>query len=331
MFPRLLRSLLLLFPSVMMLFGISCRRAENYVNEEGLIWNTSFHVTYRGPESLRDSVLKVLQDVGSSLSVFDKNSLISKINASDSLPIDRHFLQVYMASLKVNSESEGRFDPTLSPLITAWGFGPGHKATPDTARVDSLLRFVGISKTRISNGCLVKDDPRIQFNLSAVAKGYGCDAVGEMLARNGVKDYLVEIGGEIASAGESPRGRDWKVSIDRPVFSPDYPIHESECIIRISGKGLATSGNYRNIHKVGKGHYGHTISPLTGRPVQTDVISATIVAPTCMEADAYATACMAMGSDASEKMVERLKLPAMLVLADSTVWINDYFRKLITE
>ena len=311
---------------VLSLAGVtSCAKNKNYISEEGLIWNTSFHVTYKGPESLRDSVLKILEEVGSSLSVFDKNSLVSKINDTVALPVDNHFMRVYQISRRVCEQSNGMFDPTLSPLITAWGFGPGHKASADTARVDSILQFVGLRKTNLSSdGTLVKEDPRIQFNFSAVAKGYACDAVGDMLLHNGVEDWLVEIGGEVATHGKGPRG-DWTISVDRPVFSPDKVVHESQCIIKLSGNAVATSGNYRNLMQTEGGYYGHTISPASGRPVQTDVISATVVAPTCAEADAYATACMAMGSRGAKRIADACPVSMMLVLADSTLWISPGF------
>lgn len=321
----------LVLTAVLSAILLSCNGGDRYVTESGMIWNTSFHITFRGPVALRDSVLRVLDEVGRSLSVFDPKSLVSIVNASDSVAVDDHFQRVWHTSVKVNKESSGYFDPTLSPLITAWGFGPGHKATADTLRIDSIRKFVGITRSEISSGVIFKSDPRMQFNFSAVAKGYGCDVVGEMFRRNGVEDYLVEIGGEICAHGNSPRGDNWNISIDRPVLSADSAIHDSQGVISLTDRGVATSGNYRNFHAEGGKRYGHTISPQTGRPVQTDVISATVVAPTCMEADAYATACMAMGSAQARQMTERLRLPAMFVLADSTVWMSDSFKKLVKE
>lgn len=326
------RALFLTLILLSVIISFSCGRSSGYVSEDGLIWNTSFHVTYAGPETLRDSVLRMLDEVGKSLSVFDKSSLVSRLNDTDSFRVDSHFIKVYEVSRRVNSESDGCFDPTLSPLITAWGFGPGHKASADTARVDSILQFVGIARSELrTDGLLVKPDPRMQFNFSAVAKGYACDAVGEMLSRNGVSDWLVEIGGEIAVKGKGPNG-EWTISVDRPVFSPDQVVHESQCLLRLTDCSVATSGNYRNLIQTDKGtYYAHTISPKTGRPVQTDVISATVVAPTCGEADAYATACMALGSDGAKKMLARQDLPAMLVLADSSVWTSPKFKSMILQ
>ena len=317
----------LILVALIMLPGmVSCE--DTYIKEEGMVWNTMYHITYQGDRSLTDSVMPVLNEVGGSLNVFDESSLVSRVNKSKSTPVDEHFMTVYNTSVIMNGVSDGMFDPTLSPLITAWGFGPGHKATADTIAIDSILTFTGIGKTRLEGPVLVKDDVRTQFNFSAVAKGYGCDKVAEMLRRNGVENYLVEIGGEIAVGGVSPSGESWKVSVDNPVEQGDTVSHDSFTILSVTNAGIATSGNYRNFHKAGTETFGHTISPRTGRPVRTDVISATVIAPTSMEADAAATACMASGSEISKEMLKTLRYDGMLILADTTVYMTPGFKAL---
>ncbi len=328
---------MLLLPVSMALLILACAcigKTDNkpdtpYVKQEGLVWNTSFHVTFQGPETLKDSIIAVLDKIGKEFSIFDSTSLVSRVNINDSTPVNTDFIRLYVVSRRVNKVTGGVFDPTLSPLISAWGFGPGHKISGDTAHIDSIMQFVGIEKTRISHDALIKDDPRISFNFSAIAKGFGCDCVGEMLKRNGVSNYLIEIGGEIAMAGKSPSGTDWKVSIDKPIFSADKEIHVSQAIIELTDVGVATSGNYRNFIRNDSAVYGHTISAATGRPVQTDIISATVIAPTAMEADAFATAFMAMDSEKALDLASSLRLATMLVLSDSTVSTNKFFDKLI--
>ena len=320
---------------VISLLSGGCGRSGNadsreYQNAEGMIWNTTYHVTYNGAPELKDSIMQVLNHVGTSLNVFDEKSLVSRVNVSDSTAVDTDFIRVYVESVKVNRLTEGAFDPTLGPLIEAWGFGKGHKATADTARIDSLMKFVGIDKTRLTMDTLVKDDSRIRFNFSAIAKGYGCDCVGEMLQRNGVEDWLIEIGGEISCRGKSPEGGKWRVSIDRPVMQKDRILHDSQCVVEVTDAGIATSGNYRNLQSDDKGrYYGHTISARTGRPARMDVISATVIGRTAMEADALATAFMAMGADDVKRLNKSTRLPVMLVLADSTVWCSGQFEKLM--
>lgn len=303
----------------------SCTNQPAYHREEGMIWNTVYHITYESDRPLVDSILHTLESVGKSLSVFDKNSLTSKVNQSDSIKVDGMFADVYNSSLIINDASDGMFDPTLSPLITAWGFGPGHEISADTTAIDSILQFVGINKTRLKDDLLVKDDRRIQFNFSAIAKGYGCDQVAKMLKRNGVDNYLVEIGGELAIGGKSPRSDKWKISIDRPIQTDSTEIHDASAVIAVTNCGVATSGNYRNFHKKGDKTFGHTISPLTGYPVETDVISATVIAPDCTLADGAATACMASGSRLAKEMLSRLGFEGMLILSDSTIWTSAGF------
>lgn len=311
----------------MMLIG--CQRQSRYSFAEGTVWNTLYHITYSGPSELGDSIRPILDRIGKSVSVFDQESLVSRLNVSDSCMTDEALRRIYLLSVKVNSESDGMFDPTLSPLITAWGFGKGHRATSDTLRLDSLLALTGIGKTYFRSGFICKPNRNMQFNFSAVAKGYGCDAVGEWLVSKGVTDYLVEIGGEIACKGRNPKGYPWAISIDKPVTDPKGNRHISQLKIFVTDCGIATSGNYRNYHEKKGVRYGHTISPRTGRPVQTDILSATVIAPTAMEADAYATACMAMGSLNAKKMINRLGLKVMLIMDDSSVWESDGFIRYI--
>lgn len=287
---KIIKSLLSAF--LLLIFLSGCQSKSDYRKVEGMIWNTLYHITYKGPESLKDSILPVLDEVGASLSVFDSNSLVSRLNAGDSIVADIHLLSVYQMSKKVSSASHGHFDPTVSPLVDAWGFGLGHTVSADTVAIDSILNFVGIDKTYLHDATIVKLDPRTRFNFSAIAKGYGCDAVGEMFRRNGVDDYMVEIGGELALRGQSPSGGKWRIAIDAPEEG-SLPGESTSRIIEVTDCGVATSGNYRNFREEGGVKTAHTISPITGRPVLGEVVSATVIAPTCMEADALATACMA--------------------------------------
>ena len=318
-----------LFSVIISLSVLSSCSKDEYRKLNGMVWNTTFHITYDGERDLTDSVYAVLNQVSASLNVFDDSSLISKVNSADSIKVDNDFINVYNMSKQINRQSNGAFDPTLGPLIDAWGFGKGHTATVDTLRLDSLLNITGIGRTELRNGVLYKETPLIRFNFSAIAKGYGCDRIGEMLSANGAKSYLVEIGGEIRCAGKNAAGKNWKISIDKPILS-DSVLHDSQCVIEVTDVGIATSGNYRNFHKSGASTYGHTISSTTGRPVQTDVLSATVVAKSCMEADGLATAMMAMGSKDGAALAEKMNVAVLLVLSDGSTWQNEAFTKLLS-
>ena len=178
-----------------------------------------------------------------------------------------------------------------------------------------MLQFVGITKTRLDGNRLIKQDPRTSFNFSAIAKGYGCDEIGRMLERNGVTDYLVEVGGEIVARGNNPQGEKWHVSIDKPIISNGEIHHESAEIITITNRAIATSGNYRNYKTDSLGNrYAHIISPDNGRPAKSDILSATVIAPDCMTADAYATTLMVLGFEKSKQLLARHpELAAMLI------------------
>lgn len=304
---------------ISLIFGAACTRS-GFQTSEGIIWNTSYHITYQGKPELEDSIISLLDEIGHSLNVFDSTSLVSKVNLTDTMVVDRHFINVYNTSRTIKSQSNGMFDPTLSPLIDAWGFGRGHTPTADTARIAEIMPYVGLWKTYLRHDTIIKEDPRINFNFSAIAKGYACDEVAAMFERNRVSNYLVEIGGEIAVGGVSPQSDLWKISIDRPLQGDSSVNHDSAAIIRVTDCGIATSGNYRNFRREGNSTLGHTLSPVTGRPVATDVISATVLAPNAMVADAAATACMAAGSETAKEMITNLKYEAVLILADSTVW-----------
>lgn len=306
-----------------------CKQKPEYRSSEGVIWHTMYHATYQADADYSDSIIEVLRSVERSVSVFTPGSVVCRINDNSGLEADSIFSRVYRKSREIWGVSEGYFDPTLSPLISAYGFAGKRGELPDGATVDSLLGIVGLGRTSLTGGTLHKEDPCIQFNFSAIAKGYGCDAVGEMFRRNGCADYLVEIGGEIAVSGRGPRGGQWNVQIDKPVFSADSIVHDAQLAISVTDCGIATSGNYRNYREEGGRRLGHTIDPRTGAPAVNDMLSATVVAPTCMEADAYATACMAMGFDRARAMAERHGLTVLLIADGGRMYQSPSFARLV--
>lgn len=304
---------------------------EEWHKPAGIVWNTEYHITYLSSVDLGDSIDATFRRVELSVSPFNKASLITAINESRTDKLDAALKAIYTKSVAVNKESGGAFDPTLSPLINAWGFGFKSGNMPTDAQIDSMLQFVGIGKTRLEGNRLIKTDRRTTFNFSAIAKGYGCDEIGRMLERNGVKDYLVEVGGEIVAKGTNPQGEKWHVSIDKPILAEGI-VHESADVIAVSGCAIATSGNYRNFKTDSIGnHYAHIISPVNGRPTATDILSATVIAPDCMTADAYATTLMVLGMEKSKALLGRHpELAAMLITSEDgnfKIWHTGNFPK----
>lgn len=301
----------------LLVFALSCISEPKAHRCSGAIWATSYNITYTAPTYLTDSILATFDKVEHSLSPFAKSSLISRINRNESMETDSLLRCVFEASLLVNSASSGAFDPTISPLVNLWGFGYKNATEPPTqAMIDSALNLVGINRCRIEADTMIKASPDMEFNFSAITKGYGCDLVGEVLERNGATDYMVEIGGEIALKGHNPQGNLWNIQIDAPIESKDASQHTALKVIQVTDCGIATSGNYRNYKETATGRTWHTIDPRTGRPVITSTLSATVIAPNCMLADALATACMAMPAPEAIKMIEAIPgASAMLVEA----------------
>ncbi|MDE7473334.1 MAG: FAD:protein FMN transferase [Muribaculaceae bacterium] len=317
-------------PMAVMLSGLfSCRREPQQVNIDGAVWNTTYSIKYCGDASLVDSIHAVMRDVELSLSPFNPGSVISAVNDNRSMAVDSNIVSVFDIACRVNELSHGAFDPTLSPLINLWGFGyrAGDLSGPDDAMIDSVLTTVGITDCRIVDGVMVKKHPDTTFNFSAVTKGYGCDMIAAMLRRHGVDDYLIEIGGEIALSGLNMRGKPWRVMIDAPVDS--VAGHQGLMTIEPGEGGVATSGNYRNYRDLPDGHrVGHTISAVTGRPVVTNTLSATVIAPDCATADALATACMAMHPDSAMTMIRALdNTEVILVVLDA----DNQYKVVTTE
>lgn len=305
---------------------ISCNGNTSYLSEEGMVWNTIYHISYQSETDLNDSIQAIFQDIDSSVSAFNDSSIVSKINRNEKIAVNHYFKNIYLKSKEINSQSKGMFDPTVAPLIRAWGFGQGHTVSKDTLRIDSLLSLVGIQKTELKGDTLYKENPQIEFNFSGIAKGYGVDCIAEMFLRNGVSNFLIEIGGEIRVEGVNPKGNKWNIGIDKPSKDNNGKINELITDVALTNAGVATSGNYRNYHQAGSGQtFGHTISPLSGRPVQTDLASVTIIAPSCMEADALATACMALGMEESRKLCDSLKISALFITTDLKIVTNRYF------
>lgn len=316
------RALSTLAAALLLIIFNSCGHTPDYRIAAGSAWGTTYHVTYQSDADLADTIVTVVGIIDSSLSPFKANSLITRINAADSgVRADSVFADVFAVSRHVNAISGGAFDPTLGPLISMWGFGPGvfPDDGPDQAQIDTTLAMVGIADCAIlPDGTVKKKHPGTQFNFSAIAKGYGVDCIARALEKAGVQNYMVEVGGEIAVKGRNPRGEEWVIQVDAPIPSDEIEHHRL-VLLDITDRAVATSGNYRNYRRTNDGSVGHTISPLTGRPVKSPTLSATVIAPDCTLADALATACMALPADSALAMVEKYPgVEALLVLTCDT-------------
>ncbi len=290
-----------------LLFSQCAKENTEYTFNKGQIFGTYYSITYLHPKGT-DLQLKIeekFKEFDNSLSTFNPNSIISRINTNSPVIIDDFFREMYTMAQQVSEQSNGAFDITVAPLVNAWGFGFGnhdHDSTPD---LDTIMPYIGYKKIRLENQRLVKENPHIMLDASAIAKGQSCDVIAKLLEENGCKNYMVEVGGEIMCKGLNPKGEKWHIGIDKPLDDPANEDAELQAILAISDVGLATSGNYRQFYVKDGKKYAHTIEPRTGYPVQHNLLSATVIASNCMQADAYATAFMVLGVDSSLQICNR--------------------------
>jgi len=292
-----------------LLLCASCGQQQYYFEDRGIVFNTFYSIKYESPDLFTDKIRTELHTFDMSLNVFNPNSIVSKVNRNEAVELDDWFITVFNKAQEVSEKSGGFFDVTSSPLINLWGFGYEKIDSISQHNIDSIKMFVGYRKIRIENRKVIKDDPRVTLNFSAIAKGYACDMIAALFEREGVKNYMVDIGGEVAAKGKNPNGLCWHIAINKPEDDFSGIINDYEDTVLLCGKkGLATSGNYRNFYIKDGTKISHTIDPLTGYPSEQeqDILSATIVAPDCMTADAYATAFMSMGVEAACRMAETI-------------------------
>ncbi len=263
-----------------------------------------YHVKYLSSTGIvyQAQVDSLLQAFNQSLSTYIPGSEISRFNKADSLAFESPFMHpVLVASRRVHELTEGAFDPTVGPLVNAWGFGPGKRPTADTAKVDSLKEFVGYHRIKFTDSYVVKDAAGVYLDFSAVAKGFAVDLVADFLAAKGINDFMVEIGGEVVCRGNNEKGELWLIGVN----NPDVSAGDIAATVHLENRAMATSGNYRNFYEIDGRKYVHTIDPVSGRPVQHSLLSASVFAADCMTADALATACMVMGLEKSVALFEQ--------------------------
>ncbi len=300
---------------VLRFIGVFCTVAaltacggDRWRDYHALTCDTACNITYRSAVDLSDSITVLLNAIESELSVFDPDSPVSALNRGDDVVAGDILRRVIAASKTISGISGGACDPTVGPLVELWGFGSsGEHPVPTDAAIDSALASVGIADCHIlPDGHISKKTAATSFNFGAIGKGFAAQEVAAMLRRNGVTDCMVEVGGDLALSGVNARDTKWLLQVDAPVATDGTPSHEQLTTISLTDCGIATSGNYRNYRdNAATGRYGHTISPVTGHPVTTDVLSATVIAPDAATADGLATACMVLGSEASLSMASR--------------------------
>ena len=309
---------------------------EPYQRNSGLIFGTSYNITYQCAEDHKADIEKALNEVDASLSPFNDTSVITHVNRNEDVVLDKLFLDVFRLAQKINDDTDGAFDITVAPLVNAWGFGFKNGVNPDEKVIDSLRQVVGLHKVRLEGDKIVKTDPRVMLDCSAIAKGYGVDVVANLLRKFGIKNFMVEIGGEVVTSGVNRERMPWRIGVTKPTDDSLSINNELQTVINVTDKAMATSGNYRNFYYKGGRKYAHTIDPKTGYPVQHSILSATVITNDCATADAYATSFMVMGLEKSKKVLERH--PEMMVYfiysdekGQNQVWFSPALKDKIAQ
>ena len=261
-----------------------------------------------------DRVRSVLEAVNQSMSTYIETSELSQFNRTQALrwvDVSEDLARVLRAARQVGQESSGAFDVTVGPLVNLWGFGPDEQPrTPTPAEEQALAAHMGMDKVQQQGRQLRRLTEKVYVDLSALAKGYAVDRLAELLLELGCVDFMVDIGGEIRVAGVNPEGRAWRVGIEEPVPDGMGSIHR---VLQLRDLSIATSGDYRNYRLVDGQRVDHVLDPRNLRPADNHVVSATVLHPSAMMADAYATTLMVLGWEEAFEFAETHQLPAYLI------------------
>jgi len=295
---------------VAVLFLNGCRtKKSEYTKISGFAQGTTYNITYENStnEDYTEAIGSLLKAFDKSCSMYDSTSIISRINNNDpTVEADDWFIDVFKKSVEVSTISDGALDITVGPVVRAWGFGTEPIAKHDKAYIDSLLQYIGMDKVKLEGRKVIKKYPGVTLDVNAVAQGYSVDVVSLFFEDKGIKNYLVEIGGEVRCKGTNAKDNVWRVGIDKPADGNMTPGGELQAIIELNNKSLTTAGNYRKFFVENGVKYGHTIDPKTGFPAKNTLLSATVVCDDAMTADAWDTAFMVLGLEKSKDLLKNL-------------------------
>lgn len=307
-----------------LLFSVACQNSTEstgaqYFQLSGYAQGTTYHITYRSKsdKNLQNEVDSILNAFDMSLSTYQENSIISRINNNDpEVETDYWFETVFNKAQDISRLTDGAFDITVGPLALAWGFGKDKRQNMEQTKIDSLLKLVGYLKVRIENKHVVKENPDIKLDVNAIAQGYAVDVLAQWFDKFAT-DYMIELGGELIAKGVNPKNQKWTIGIDKPIEDSIAENRQLQEIVYISNKAMATSGNYRKFYEKDGQKFSHSIDPKTGKPVRRKILSATILANDCMTADALATTCMVVGLDKAVELIStHLDTEGYFVYAD---------------
>jgi len=311
---------------------------QNPIRIEGFIQGTTYHITYFDSKNrdFKPKIEQILKEFDNSVSTYKKNSIISKINANvENVKIDHYFKTCFIKAKEVWKITDGAFDPTVYPLVNAWGFGPGKKMKLEQRQIDSIIQFVDFNLIELKKNKVVKKDLRVALDFNSFAQGYSVDIVSDFLNKKGIKSYLVEIGGEVYAKGKKPDGSFWSVGIEKPIDNKETS-NALKAIVKLENLAIATSGNYRKFFVENGVKYSHQIDPKTGYTSKNNLLSTSIITKYCMDADALATGLLVMGIEKSIAFLELHKeIQAFLIYSDEfgnfKIYETEGLKNILTE
>ena len=312
------------------------QHATPYQKNTGLIFGTTYSVIYQYDEDLQDEIEKELRKVDDEFSMFNSQSVVAQINRGEKPKLSDNFKDVFKLARQVSDDTHGAFDITVAPLVNAWGFGFKHEQMPTKQQVDSLMQLIGMQYVELKDDIITMKKKGMMLDFSAIAKGYGVDVIARLLEHHDIKNFMVEIGGEITTSGINPERVPWKIGVNKPNEDALNESHELQTILNVTDKSMATSGNYRNFYIKGGKKYAHTIDPKTGYPVQHTLLSATVLTDRCAKADAYATSFMVLGMEGAKQILKSHKdLMAYLIYTNNkgnlAVWYSPSLKDKIVK
>jgi thiamine biosynthesis lipoprotein len=291
----------------MCFLSFGCQKKGKIVNFGGEAQGTYYAVTYvdAAGRDFQDSIDVILKKFDTSCSIYKSNSIISRFNNNDpTAKADKDFTTVFNKAYEVSEKSGGAFDMTVGQLVRAWGFSIKSNIKMDDKKVDSLKQYVGYKKVKLVNGKVIKQDPNIQLDFNAIAQGYSSDVLARFLETKGIKNYLIDVGGEVLGRGKKPDGSIWSVGIEKPA-SDSLQKQQLEAIVSLDNRALSTSGNYRKYFIKNGVKYSHTIDPFTGYPVHHTLLAVSVLAENSITADAYGTAFLVMGKEKALEFIRK--------------------------
>ena len=319
-----MRKLLLLLLGLVVF--AACAKQPKKMVLQGLAQGSYYAITYFDEEgrNFQKEIDSIFHAVDMSVNLWVDSSVISKVNRNEEVVLDDIFIDNFNIAQEAALLSDGYFDPTISPIVAAWGFSYKHGDSITPQLIDSLKQLVNYRNIRIEDGKVVKNNPAMQLDFNAIAQGYTSDMIAGFLDSRGIKNYLVDTGGEIMARGEKPNGQPWIVGIEKPADNWDSE-QVVQTRIALRDKGLVTSGSTRKyVERNGK-RYSHCIDPKTGYPVEHQLLSATVLAENSVWADALASICMVMGMEKSLEIINALDgVEAYYIFANENNELETY-------